>query len=319
MRAPKLYSEFDAGSIGAAGVEQLVHWHAALSNGLQALPDKPEETPESAMRALWFRAAGSSVSVEAAAEQPLPALSAEQQTTLGDWVGKRLAGMPLAHITERQRFMGLDMLAGPQALIPRRETELLGEAAAELLQLAATEGRQALAIDVCTGSGNLAFGIAARVPAARVWAADLSEDAVALARLNAAHLGLQGRVELRQGDLLVPFDEPAFLGCVDVLVCNPPYISSGKLASMPGEIADFEPQLAFDGGPFGIRILQRLIREAPRFVRPGGWLAFEVGLGQGPAVMKRLTHEAGYAELRPIPDSQGHVRAVLARVQARQG
>ena len=319
MRAPKLYSEFDAGSIGAAGVEQLVHWHAALSKGLQALPDKPEETPESAMRALWFRAAGSSVSVEAAAEQPLPALNAEQQTTLGDWVGKRLAGMPLAHITERQRFMGLDMLAGPQALIPRRETELLGEAAAELLQLAATEGRQALAIDVCTGSGNLAFGIAARVPVARVWAADLSEDAVALARLNAAHLGLQGRVELRQGDLLVPFDEPTFLGCVDVLVCNPPYISSGKLASMPGEIADFEPQLAFDGGPFGIRILQRLIREAPRFVRPGGWLAFEVGLGQGPAVMKRLTHEAGYVELRSILDSQGHVRAVLARVQARQG
>jgi len=318
MRAPHLCSEFDEASIGAAGVEQLVHWHAALSRGLQALPDKPEETPESAMRALWFRAAGLPVSVEAAAEQLLPALSAAQQTTLGDWVGKRLAGMPLAHITERQRFMGLDMLAGPQALIPRRETELLGQAAAELLQAASPEGRQAIAIDVCTGSGNLAFGIAARVPSARVWAADLSEDAVALARLNAAHLGLQGRVELRQGDLLAPFDEPAFLGRVDVLVCNPPYISSGKLATMPGEIADFEPQLAFDGGPFGIRILQRLVREAPRFVRPGGWLAFEVGLGQGPAVMKRLTPEAGYAELRPIPDSQGHVRTVLAQLRARQ-
>ncbi len=316
MRAPNLYSERDAASIGAAGVEQLVHWHAALSKGLQALPDKPEETPESAMRALWFRAAGSSVSAEAAAEQLLPALSASQQATLGDWVGKRLAGMPLAHITERQRFMGLDMLAGPQALIPRRETELLGEAAVELLHAASRDGRQALALDVCTGSGNLALGMAARVPAARVLAADLSEEAVELARRNATHLGLQARVELRQGDLLAPFDEPAFLGKVDVLVCNPPYISSGKLATMPGEIADFEPQLAFDGGPFGIRILQRLIREAPRFVRPGGWLAFEVGLGQGPAVIKRLTTEAGFAEHRAMLDADGHVRAVLVRLRS---
>ena len=316
MSSPLLLSESDALMIGPAGVALFSQWHLRLSEGLRSLPDKPEESPASAMRALWFRTGGVLMSAEAAREQTLVAWTPTQQMQLGRGVGKRLAGAPLAHITERQRFMGLELLAGPQALIPRRETEPLGEAAAELLKKASAGGREALALDVCTGSGNLAFGIAARVPAARVLAADLSDDAVALARRNAAHLGLQSRVELRQGDLLAPFDDPEFLGRVDVLVCNPPYISSGKLSSMPSEIAHFEPQLAFDGGPFGIRILQRLIREAPRFLRPGGWLAFEVGLGQGPSVIKRLVPASGFGEVRLLSDAQGQVRALLAQVQA---
>ncbi len=314
MSSSLLLSEAEALALGLPGVALYERWLLRLREGLQSLPDKPEEHPVSAMRALWLRAAGVQVSAEAAGEQTLPALTPQQQLQLAHWVGKRLTGMPLAHITERQRFMGLELLAGPQALIPRRETELLGEAAAQLLQSASAAGRGAMALDVCTGSGNLAFGIAARVPGASMFAADLSEDAVALARRNAVHLKLQSRVELRQGDLLAPFDTPEFLGRIDVLVCNPPYISSGKLGSMPGEIADFEPPLAFDGGPFGIRILQRLLREAPRFLRPGGWLAFEVGLGQGPAVIKRLVPASGFGEVRPLLDGQGQVRALLAQV-----
>ena len=313
MSSSCLLSEPEALALGLPGVALYDRWLLRLREGLQSLPDKPEEHPVSAMRALWLRVAGVRASAEAACEQALPALTPEQQLQLADWVRKRLAGVPLAHLTERQRFMGLELLAGPQALIPRRETELLGEAAAQLLQSASAAGRRAMALDVCTGSGNLAFGIAARVPGASMFAADLSEEAVALARRNAVHLNLQSRVELRQGDLLAPFDTPEFLGRIDVLVCNPPYISSGKLGSMPGEIADFEPQLAFDGGPFGIRILQRLLRDAPRFLRPGGWLAFEVGLGQGPAVIKRLTPASGFGEVRPLSDAQGQVRALLAQ------
>lgn len=313
MSPTLLLSEPEVWALGLPGVALYDQWLQRLRDGLQSLPDKPEEHPVSAMRALWLRAADVQVSAEAACEQTLPALTPEQQLRLADWIDKRLAGMPLAHITERQRFMGLDMLAGPQALIPRRETELLGEAAAQLLQKASAEGRDAMALDVCTGSGNLAFGIAARVPGAAMFAADLSEEAVALARRNAVHLKLQSRVEIRQGDLLAPFDTPEFLGRIEVLVCNPPYISSGKLGSMPGEIADFEPQLAFDGGPFGIRILQRLLRDAPRFLRPGGWLAFEIGLGQAPAVIKRLTPASGFGEVRPLADAKGQVRALLAQ------
>jgi release factor glutamine methyltransferase len=288
-------------------------WHGVLAQGLQTLHDKPEETSVSALRALWHLAAGAQLSVQAASEQPLQPLPAAHAQRLADLVGERLRGTPLAHLTQRQRFMGLELLAGPQALIPRRETELLGLAAAQLLAEAARGGRAVLALDVCTGSGNLALGMATQVPTARVLAADLSHEAVELARQNVLALGLQQRVEVREGDLLAPFDETTFLGQIDVLTCNPPYISSPKVDALPSEIAAHEPRLAFDGGPFGVRILQRLIREAPRFVRPGGWLAFEVGLGQGAAVSKRLTPAAGYAEVRALTDAQGEVRALLAR------
>jgi release factor glutamine methyltransferase len=120
-------------------------------------------------------------------------------------------------------------------------------------------------------------------------------------------------MEVREGDLLTPFDEPAFLANVDLLVCNPPYISSKKVDTMPNEIIEFEPRLAFDGGPLGIKILQRLIREAPRFLRKGGSLAFEVGFGQGRAIIQRLNHARSFTEIRPIEDDSGEVRAIVAR------
>lgn len=210
--------------------------------------------------------------------------------------------------------MGVELLAGPEALIPRRETELLGRAAVERLQQAVGSRGAAVALDICTGSGNLAIGFAVNVPGSLVFAADLSEEAVALARRNVAHAKLQERVEVRHGDLLAPFDEPRFLGLVDVLVCNPPYISSAKVTTMHAEIAQHEPSLAFDGGPFGVRIIERLMREAPRFVRPGGWLVFEIGLGQGGAVRRRLAANRSYDEVLPFQDQRGDVRAIAARV-----
>lgn len=280
---------------------------------LQTLPDKPEDTPEGAARALWHLAAGTALSAVAASEQTLPALSAAQRDRFQSLVQQRRAGTPLAHLTGRQRFMGLELLAGPQALIPRHETELLAQAACELLAEAAAAREAPLAVDVCTGSGNVALAMAVRVPSACVHAADLSADAVALAHRNAAHLGLADRVTLHEGDLLAPFDTPAFIGLVDVLTCNPPYISSARVPAMAAEIASHEPALAFDGGPLGIRILQRLLREAPRFVRPGGWLAFEVGAGQGAGVLRRLGGDTHFAELRSVSDAAGEVRVVLAR------
>ena len=303
----------DRSSMGAAASERFDALLAAFSRSLRTLDDKPEETPETALRALWFLAAGAPLSAQATSDHALCALTAAQDDQLQSLLHRRLEGSPLAHLTGRQRFMGVELLAGPEALIPRRETELLGMAAAALLtEVAAAQG-QATALDICTGCGNLAIGLACAVPMTRILAADLSEGAVELARRNIAHVGLGDRVEVRQGDLLGPFDMPEFLGSIDVLVCNPPYISSGKLASMPAEITDFEPQLAFDGGPFGIRILNRLIQDAPRFLRPGGWLAFEVGLGQGPSVLRRLTAGGRFSDVRPLTDQQGDVRAILGR------
>lgn len=288
---------------------------ARLDAALRTLPDKPEETSTSALQALWHLAGGQPLSIEAATRQPLPELKAAQLLRLDELTAQRLSGTPLAHLTGRQHFMGLELLAGPQALIPRQETELLARTALTLLkQVASTAGeRPVKVIDVCTGSGNLALALAHGEPRAQVFAADLSEDAVALAQANAVHLGLQGRVQCRSGDLLAPFDDPDFHGQVDLLVCNPPYISSGKLDTMPTEIVGFEPRLAFDGGPFGVRILQRLMREAPRYLRPAGWLVFEVGLGQGPAVMQWLNKAGHYDVVESALDAEGQSRAILAR------
>jgi len=286
-----------------------------ITKALTFLPDKPEETPDSTLRALWFTAAGSPRSAEAALQGELPALDDAGRARLQGFLVRRLAGEPLAHITGRQRFVGMEMLAGPGALVPRRETELLARAAVELARGVAATGGPVRVVDVCTGSGNVALAVAHHVPEARVSGADLSEEAVALARLNAEHLGLAPRVEFRAGDLLAPFDTAEFHGTVDVLSCNPPYISSAKVEQMHGEISKYEPRLAFDGGAFGVNILMRLLQDAPRFIKPGGWLAFEVGLGQGPAMAKRLEKTGHFRDLRLHNDENGAPRALCARFQ----
>lgn len=284
-----------------------------LGSRLTFLSDKPEETLDSTLRALWFAAAGLPKSAELALLCDLPALDETAMSRLDGLVESRLGGVPLAHITGRQHFMGMDMLAGPEALVPRKETELLGTAAVARAREAVTDRGRALVVDVCTGCGNIALSVARHVPNAVVFAADLSDVAVNLGRSNAVHLGLERQVEFRVGDLLEPFATSDFFGQVDLLTCNPPYINSVKVGQMPDEIAGHEPKLAFDGGPFGVGILMRVLEEAPRFLRVGGWLAIEVGLGQGPAISKRIQREGAFQEVRPITDHRGDVRAILAQ------
>ncbi len=286
----------------------------SVTRQLAALPDKPEETPASTLRALWLLAAGLSMSTAAATDAPLPLLTAEAVMRLRGLLEQRYQGAPLAHLTGRQQFMGIELHVGKAALVPRKETEILGSCALGILKRLAQEQSQPLVIDVCTGVGNVAMALASYEPAAHIYASDLSEEAVALARANSGRLALNERLEFRQGDFLAPFDAAPFRGQVDVLTCNPPYISSGKLGSMPDEIIGHEPQLAFDGGPFGVRILQRLISEAPRYVRAGGWVIFEVGMGQGPAILDRLRRNTAYRNSRGVLDDSGAVRTILTQL-----
>ncbi len=277
----------------------------------RALPDKPEETPEGLVRALWLAAAGKPASVVRASRMKMPILSEAAYQKCLRLIEQKKAGVPLAHLTERQNFLGLEMLAGPEALVPRIETEILGRAALAKLHVMAEERGSLRIIDLCTGSANLALAYAHYEPRARVHASDLSPEAVAFARRNCAHVGID--IDLRQGDLFAPFESGEFIGQCDFVSCNPPYIPASKVPQMGNEISGFEPELAFNGGIYGISVLTKLLRDAPRFLKRGSWLGFELGAGQGPALVKRLQSNAAYSAVEPQCDGTGEIRAILAR------
>jgi release factor glutamine methyltransferase len=219
-----------------------------------------------------------------------------------------------AHRAGRRVFMGVTLEVGPGALVPRAETELLGRTAARIL--AGTEPRAGgsglTVIDMCCGSGNLACALAAGDARLRVFAADLTDGCVALTRRNVAALGLTARVTVRQGDLFGALAGDALTG-VDMIVANPPYISSARLAKDRAVLLEREPIEAFDGGPYGISVHQRLVREAIDLLRPGGWLLFEIGLGQERQVKLLFDRARAYADLEFIADADGQPRVAVAR------
>jgi len=277
------------------------------------LPDKPEESTHASICALWHLAAGNPMAIERVAETTLPDLSESQVVELRAYIDKRISGVPLAHLTRRQQFMGVEFLVGSEALVPRKETELLGFAALEIIDKVLSEHETARVLDVCTGAGNLALALAKKRSVIEVFGADLSPDAVNLAKKNASHMGLDNRVSFCISDLLDSYDSPQFYNSIDILSCNPPYISSGKLKSMSDEIIKHEPSMAFDGGPFGIKILSKLIKQAPKYLNKNGWLAFEVGLGQGEPMLKQLEKNKDYKKLKAIKNENGEVRAIVAQ------
>lgn len=280
---------------------------------LRVLPDKPEETPQSTLCALWLKAAGSPMSADRSLTEKLPELDAPQLTTLDLLIEERLAGVPLGHLTGRQSFMGLELLVGPDALLPRRETEILCRAALAVVAGAAGRCDRPLIVDTCCGCGNVALALAHSSPNARIIGIDLSPEAIVLARANTEQLGLSDRVEFRVGDLLSPVKELA--GRLDLITCNPPYISTATVGAMDGEISDHEPSMAFDGGSFGVAILRRLPKEAAPLLRTGGHFAFEVGAGQGESISTRLERMASIASVKPHRDQSNTIRAIVAEVE----
>lgn len=211
-------------------------------------------------------------------------------------------------------FMGVELHAAQGALVPRAETELLGETAAALLAERTLRFGPQTIVDMCTGAGNLACGLAARIPTLRVFASDLTAECVALARRNVARAGLEARVQVLQGDLFAALHEvdPPLAGAVDAVVCNPPYISTGRLEKDRRELLDAEPREAFDGGPYGIAIHQRVTRAALEFVKPDGLLLFEIGAGQATQVRFLFQRARGWHEPASVTESAGEIRVLYA-------
>ncbi|MBK7895256.1 MAG: peptide chain release factor N(5)-glutamine methyltransferase [Candidatus Promineifilaceae bacterium] len=232
------------------------------------------------------------------------------QVSLEEIVQQRQQGVPLAYILQQTVFMGRPFICTPATLIPRAETELLVRT---VLRHAATLPHDDLVIvDVGTGSGNIAVSLALALPNSRVFALDISPEAAARAQEHVVQYNLQGRVTVGIGDLFAPIAKLGLEKQVDVVVCNPPYIPSGSLEKLSAEITAHEPRVALDAGPYGINIFRRLVQEAQTFLRPGGVLAFEFGVGQATLVEKLLQKKGGYTQMQTVNDQLGMARVFVA-------
>jgi HemK-like putative methylase len=210
------------------------------------------------------------------------------------------------------KFMGVDIVAPDGVLRPRVETETLGRYAVERLGLLDMRN-DIRVLDMCCGSGNLAVAIATQVPSCRVWAADLTDSAVDVTKLNIELNRLSDRVEVRQGDLFAALACDGLEGTIDIIVCNPPYISTARLESTSANLLLDEPREAFDGGPFGLSIHQRIVRDALAFLKPDGLLLCEFGEGQARQVATLVTRTKAYHPPEFVVNAEGIPSVAVAR------
>ncbi len=220
---------------------------------------------------------------------------------------RRARREPLQYILGRAAFREMDLAVDPRVLVPRPETELL---AGEVLAWAADRAAAGLrALDIGTGCGALALALATEGGFASVVATDISRDALAVASLNGEQYHDGAPVEFRAGSLYDPLGRDERF---DVIVSNPPYISSTEMEDLEPEVRDWEPRRALEAGADGMRVLAPLIAGAPRHLAPGGLLALEVGPGQAPSAERRIEDTGAFARVRILPDLAGRERMVLA-------
>jgi release factor glutamine methyltransferase len=217
---------------------------------------------------------------------------------------------PLQLIIGSTSFCGLEIHVNRHVLIPRPETELLAEQGWEFLKrCVGADNPRPSVLDFGTGSGCLAFALATHCPGARIWALDISPEALATARENAGRLGYAARVSFLQGDGFgaVPADLR-----FELILSNPPYIASGELELLQPEVRRYDPRAALDGGADGLDFYRRLASEAGRFLSPGGRLMMEFGDGQAEAI-RGLFAEQNWIVEPTVEDYTHRPRILIAR------
>lgn len=228
-------------------------------------------------------------------------------------VDKRIQGAPLAYAVGRASFRHLTLDVDERVLIPRPETEQL----VDLVLDEMSSGESGVAIDVGTGSGAIAIALAAEGHFSRVYATDISRDAVDVAKHNVAISKslLRAPVEVLHGSLLGPVLDVR----ARAVVSNPPYIALGEATSLPASVRDWEPGVALFSGTDGLRATAQLVREAADVLAPGGLLALEVDVRRSSLVAELVSRERRFHAIRMELDLTGRERFVLARRQERDG
>jgi release factor glutamine methyltransferase len=234
-------------------------------------------------------------------------LNEDEHSRYDEVIRERARGCPTQYITGHQEFWGLDLLVSPAVLIPRPETEHVVETVLELVNEYRFDGAGLLKLlDVGTGSGCIALALASELPRAEIHACDISDDALEMARTNAARLALDDRVLVRKSDLLTAYTGEKF----DFIISNPPYVGEVDADKVQEQVREFEPKIAVFSGCEGMEIYRRLIPQAYDALRSGGWFVAEIGYSEGEKVRSLL---AGWKNVQVTADLQGIPRVVAAR------
>jgi release factor glutamine methyltransferase len=233
----------------------------------------------------------------------------EGQLSFQRSVERRKFREPLQYITGTQEFWGIPLTVTPDVLIPRPETEFVVAAA-----LKTVSGiTDPVIIDLCAGSGCIAISLAKELPKARVFATYRSDRAVHMARENARKNGVADRIRFLEGDLFGPLEEMDLRGRIDGIAANPPYVRSGDLTKLQPEVRDFEPEMALVAGPEGTEIAERIIHQAPEYLKPGGSLIMEMGIGQAAALGQIIEETHQFGPIKIVKDLAGIERVIVAR------
>ena len=220
---------------------------------------------------------------------------------------RRLAGEPVAYILGEWEFYGMRLYVDRNVLIPRDDTCAVASLAIKKGLFLDQDPR---ILDLCTGSGCIGLAIAGRVKDAKVTLADVSREALAVAKKNISLHKLTGRVSCVQADALAA--PSAFLGKFDMIVSNPPYVTAKEMEELPHSVKGYEPHLALYGGEDGLKFYRAIVKNYTSVLKPGGYLCFEFGMGQGDDVCKIL-EDNGYTILERTRDDNDIERAVLAQ------
>lgn len=236
-------------------------------------------------------------------------LSEAERARFRELVQKRRRGVPLAYLLGSVEFMDVTLRVDRRVLIPRVETEELVEVILKDCDSEAqARGESWCLLDLGTGSGAIVIALLKRWPRARAVAVDLSQGALELARENARENGVEERIRWVRTDWLA-----GLRGRFDLIVSNPPYVPTEEYAHLPREVRVYEPRLALDGGPRGLRELQRIAQEAPKHLAPGGRLYLEIGAQQAEDVRALLEQTQAFSSVEVLPDLAGRDRFVRAR------
>lgn len=231
----------------------------------------------------------------------------ETAARVNDGINRLLEEEPLAYVLGQWEFYGLPLYVSPDVLIPRDDTCAVTELAINKSLFLNKDPR---ILDLCCGSGCIGLAVASRVKDARVTLADISKEALVIAKKNIARNKLGGRVSTFQVDARK--DAPGFLGKFDLIVSNPPYVTAEEMKQLPRSVGAFEPHLALYGGEDGLDFYRSIIQNFTPVLKPGGYLCFEFGMNMGDAVCG-LLEESNYTVVERKIDYNDRERAVLAQ------